>query len=82
MSKLSIVGNNTQLTFNHLLNQSSNRDTTQAEGCATCGSSQQKLGAGKTPGQASLLCECGKFIKWLSGSQSAAIASQLKGGQR
>lgn len=82
MPQLSIIGNNTQLTFNHLLNQSSNPNTTKAEACDNCGSSQQKLGAGKAPGQASLLCECGKFIKWLNPSELNAIASQLKGGTR
>jgi hypothetical protein len=53
--------------------------------CASCGSTERKLGAGKAPGEASLRCECGKFIKWLSASQTKAIAARLRirnGGQR
>ncbi|HEY9707706.1 MAG TPA: hypothetical protein V6D48_05830 [Oculatellaceae cyanobacterium] len=50
--------------------------------CIRCGSTERKLGAGKTSGSGSLLCECGKFIKWVSGSELHAIASQLKGGLR
>ena len=49
--------------------------------CPKCGSQPRKLGAGRKPGEASLLCECGKFINWLNASQAKAIASQLKGGQ-
>lgn len=45
--------------------------------CSSCGSTERKLGAGKAPGDASLLCECGKFIRWVSGSELQAIASQL-----
>lgn len=51
--------------------------------CSSCGSQERKLGAGKEPGGASLLCECGKFIKWISANEVKAIASQLsKGGQQ
>lgn len=83
MDKLLIIGNNTQFPFKHSLNKTSNRDTTQAEGCATCGSSQRKLGAGKAPGQGSLLCGNGHFQRWLSASEAKAIAFQMnqQGGQ-
>lgn len=52
--------------------------------CSGCGSQERKLGAGKAPGEASLLCsECEKFIKWVSGSELIAISSQLnQGGKR
>jgi hypothetical protein len=53
----------------------------QALPCPRCGSTLRKLGAGKQPGEASLLCQCGRFVKWLNASQVKAIASQLKGGQ-
>ncbi len=46
--------------------------------CSTCGSQLRKLGAGKAP-ESSLLCECGKFIKWINASEVKAIASQLQG---
>lgn len=48
--------------------------------CNNCGSQSRKLGAGKEPGGASLLCECGKFIKWVSASEVKAIAAQLSNG--
>ncbi len=47
--------------------------------CSACGSTHRKLGAGRQPGEASLLCKCGKFIKWLRGSQ---LTQFTKGGQR
>jgi hypothetical protein len=47
--------------------------------CASCGSTERKLGAGRQPGEASLLCECGKFVRWLRGSQ---LTQFTKGGQR
>lgn len=51
--------------------------------CAYCGSTERKLGVGKAPGQSSLLCECGKFIKWISSaSEVKAIAAQLINGGR
>lgn len=48
--------------------------------CSKCGSQARKLGAGKPQGEASLLCECGKFIKWISASEAKAIAGQLNNG--
>lgn len=54
------------------LNQQLSRNITP---CAKCGSKERKLGAGKAPGQSSLLCECGKFIKWLSAKEASTIAS-------
>jgi hypothetical protein len=53
--------------------------------CAKCGSTSRQLGAGRQPNEQSLLCECGKFVKWLRGSELnaiAKIASQLRGGQQ
>lgn len=49
--------------------------------CASCGSIERKLGAGRGPGEASLLCQCGKFIRWIGGSELNAIASQLNQAQ-
>jgi hypothetical protein len=43
--------------------------------CAQCGSKERRLGAGRKPGEASLLCECGKFIKWIGASQLKAICA-------
>lgn len=48
--------------------------------CAVCGSTQRKVGAGKAPGEASLLCECGKFLRWISKSELAKLTSE-QGGQ-
>jgi len=48
--------------------------------CTRFCSTERKLGAGKAPGEASVLCECGKFIKWVSGSELQAIAAQLSNG--
>jgi hypothetical protein len=46
--------------------------------CASCGSIERKLGAGKGPHTASLKCaECDRFIKWLGKSELAKI----QGGQ-
>ncbi len=46
--------------------------------CPQCGSLQTKLGAGKKPREASLLCaNCGKFIRWIG---VAELKSFLKGG--
>jgi len=51
--------------------------------CNNCGSQSRKIGAGKAPGQSSLLCECGKFVKWIGANELTAIAGQLNnGGQR
>jgi hypothetical protein len=47
--------------------------------CASCGSTSRQLGAGRQPGEASLLCECGKFVRWLRGSQ---LTQFTEGGQR
>jgi len=50
--------------------------------CKNCGSKTRKVGVGKAPGQSSLLCDCGKFIKWIW-AWEVAIADQLNnGGQR
>jgi len=43
--------------------------------CARWGSTQRKLGAGREPGEASLLCECGKFFKWIGGSELNAFCA-------
>ncbi|HEY9652298.1 MAG TPA: hypothetical protein V6C95_16685 [Coleofasciculaceae cyanobacterium] len=46
--------------------------------CPQCGSPQTKLGAGKKPREASLLCaNCGKFIRWIGAGELNAL---LKGG--
>jgi hypothetical protein len=45
--------------------------------CGNCGSTQRQLGAGKAPGQSSLLCQCGKLIKWIDSSELGEIAQQL-----
>lgn len=46
--------------------------------CPQCGSPQTKLGAGKKPREASLLCaNCGKFIRWIGAAELNAL---LKGG--
>lgn len=51
--------------------------------CATCGSSKRKQGADKALEKASLLWQCRKFLKWVSGSQLQVFTSQLsKRGQR
>lgn len=86
MHQFFITGNNTQQSlFNHntSLNQTSNPDTAKAEACDNCGSKQQKIGAGKAPGQGSLLCGNGHFQRWLSASEVKAIAFQMnqQGGQ-
>lgn len=47
--------------------------------CNECGSTQRKLGAGRQPREASLLCECGKFIKWVSVSE---LVKLNQGGQK
>lgn len=50
--------------------------------CPDCGSQQKKLGVGKGPHSASLLCECGRFVKWISKNELVALAAQLnQGGQ-
>lgn len=46
--------------------------------CNECGSTQRKLGAGRQPREASLLCACGKFIKWIGGSE---LVKLNQGGQ-
>lgn len=49
--------------------------------CPRCGSEARKLGAGKAPGGASLLCAgCKKFIKWIAAGEEA-IAAQLNMNQ-
>jgi hypothetical protein len=49
--------------------------------CTNGGSTERKLGAGKAPGEASVLCsECGKFIKWLTSGEVAKINTQNQGG--
>lgn len=38
--------------------------------CPSCGNHKGKIGAGKKPGESSLICDnCGKFIKWLSAKE-------------
>lgn len=49
--------------------------------CASCGSTERKLGVGKVPGGASLRCSCNKFVKWLTPSEVAKINNQEQGGQ-
>lgn len=47
--------------------------------CASCGSIERRLGAGKGPHSASLRCgECDRFIKWIGKSE---LAKLNKGGQ-
>ena len=47
--------------------------------CSKCGSTKTKLGAGKLPGTASLLCaECDHLIKWLSKVETKAWAGGTK----
>lgn len=42
--------------------------------CQKCGSESLKLGAGKAPHSASLLCgECGKWVKWVGKKDLAEI---------
>ena len=49
--------------------------------CASCGSTERKLGAGKGPHTASLRCaECDRFIKWIGKSDLVKIQNQ--GGQQ
>jgi hypothetical protein len=48
--------------------------------CSECGSQSRKVGAGKVPGGASLMCVCGRFIKWIGINELTAIAGQLKNG--
>ncbi|HEY9795408.1 MAG TPA: hypothetical protein V6D30_07180 [Leptolyngbyaceae cyanobacterium] len=49
--------------------------------CASCGSNERKLGAGKGPHTASLRCqECDRFIRWIGKSDLAKIENQ--GGLR
>jgi transcription elongation factor Elf1 len=45
--------------------------------CASCGSTERKLGVGKGQHTASLKCaECDRFIKWLGKSELAQIKNQ------
>jgi hypothetical protein len=48
--------------------------------CNNCGSQSRKIGAGKAPGQSSLLCECGNFVKWIGANELMEIAGQLNNG--
>ena len=47
--------------------------------CNNCGSQVRRIGAGKVPGGASLVCECGRFIKWISKVELTKFQNQ--GGQ-
>lgn len=49
------------------------------ESPCNCGNLTGKLGAGKKPGEASLLCDkCRAFIAWLSDRQTKAL---MRGGE-
>jgi hypothetical protein len=49
--------------------------------CASCGSTERKLGTGKGPHTASLKCgECNRVIKWIGKYELAKIENQ--GGHR
>ncbi len=50
--------------------------------CNECGSQSRKIGAGKALGQSSLLCKCGKFVKWIGANELMVIAGQVMGGER
>jgi hypothetical protein len=51
----------------------------QALPCASCGSTERRLGVGKGPHTASLRCgECNKFVKWIGKSE---LAKLNQGGQ-
>jgi hypothetical protein len=47
--------------------------------CSDCGSTERKVGADKAPGEASLLCECGKFLRWINKSELAKITGEQGG---
>jgi hypothetical protein len=67
----------------HRTQASTDQYTTQSPlgdcSCQRCGSTATKLGAGKAPHTASLLCaDCGKWIKWVGKAELA----KLTGGAR
>lgn len=65
-------------------NRRLSRSNPQSRACPECGSQERKLGVGKGPHSASLLCECGKFVKWVGKRELIALAAQLnkEGGSR